>query len=277
MEKYSVLMSAYAKVIPEELIISIKSMLDQTVKPDQFILIWDGPVSEELQNVVKQFDEQNPGLFTIIQLPENHGLAYALNIGIEASRNELIARMDSDDFSDPTRCEKQLKAFEADPELALLGTCVHNFKGTVNNIIPLNKTRPLDNEGIKQKLRRFSPFAHPSVMYKKSAVQACGGYDPELRRRQDYDLFSKMVNSHGYKAANLEEKLLYFRAEDGFVSRNKNRESCQSRIDVQKRIYKRGECSLVDFVYIWCAMKASIYLPSGMYEKLYSRIKATKG
>jgi glycosyltransferase involved in cell wall biosynthesis len=277
MEKYSVLMSAYAKVIPEELIISIKSMLDQTVKPDQFILIWDGPVSEELQNVAKQFDEQNPGLFTIIQLPENHGLAYALNIGIEASRNELIARMDSDDFSDPTRCEKQLKAFEADPELALLGTCVHNFKGTVNNIIPLNKTRPLDNEGIKQKLRRFSPFAHPSVMYKKSAVQACGGYDPELRRRQDYDLFSKMVNSHGYKAANLEEKLLYFRAEDGFVSRNKNRESCQSRIDVQKRIYKRGECSLVDFVYIWCAMKASIYLPSGMYEKLYSRIKATKG
>lgn len=277
MEKYSVLMSAYAKVNPDELTLSINSMLNQTIKPDQFILIWDGPVGDELRNVVSKFDRDNPGVFTIVQLPENHGLAYALNRGIDVSRNELIARMDSDDYSDPTRCEKQLKAFEADPELALLGTCVHNFQGTIDNIIPLNKTRPLDNEGIKQKLRRFSPFAHPSIMYKKSAVLACGGYDPELRRRQDYDLFSKMVNSYGYKAANLEEKLLFFRAEDGFVSRNKNKESCRSRIDVQKRIYKRGECSIIDYMYIWCAMKASIYLPTGLYEKLYSRIKSTKG
>lgn len=158
MEKYSVLMSAYAKVNPEELKLSVSSMLNQTVKPEQFILIWDGPVGDELKNVVNEFEQVNDGVFTIIQLPENHGLAYALNKGIEASRNELIARMDSDDYSDPTRCEKQLKAFAADSELTLLGTCVYNFEGSIDNIIPLNKTRPLDNEGIKQKLRRFSPF-----------------------------------------------------------------------------------------------------------------------
>ena len=114
-------------------------------------------------------------------------------------------------------------------------------------------------------------------MYKKSAVLNCGGYDPELRRRQDYDLFSKMVNSYGYKAANLDEKPLYFRAEEGFVSRNKNRESCQSRIEIQKRIYKRGECSLIDYMYIWFAMKASFFLPTGLYEKIYAKVKATKG
>lgn len=273
MENYSVLMAVYFKVKPEELELSVSSMVKQTVPPDQFVIVYDGPVGSELKDVIEEYKSNNPGMFTIVQLCKNMGLAYALNQGIEACRNELIARMDSDDYSVPTRCEKQLKEFEMNSNLAILGTGVANFKDTIDNVLPLSKKRPLDNDGIKKMLRRSSPFAHSSVMYKKSAVKAVGGYDPELRRRQDYDLFSKMINSYKFEAANLEEKLLYFRAEDGFVSRNKNIESCKSRLLVQKRILMRGECSVFDYLYIWFAMIVSMILPDRIYCYILMKIQ----
>lgn len=273
MEKYSVLMSVYAKVKPKELTISIQSMLDQTYKPDEFVLVWDGPVGNDLKEVVSAFSQDNPGMFTIVQLPENHGLAYALNVGINASRNELLARMDSDDYSMPDRCEKQVKAFENDKELMLLGTNIGFFEDNPCCEIPTKRSYPTDLDTIKKKLRRNDPFSHPTVMYRKKAVLSCGGYDPELRRRQDYDLFSQMVVNKGYKAANLSDKLLLFRADDDYTVRNKNRESCNNRILIQKRIYKRGDCGFVDYMYVWIAMNISKAIPNKLYEIIYRIIK----
>lgn len=274
---YSVLMSVYSKVKADELRTSINSMLEQTVRPEQFILVEDGPIPDSLVVLIKNYEDNNPGLFTVVKLRENSGLAVALNEGLAVARNELIARMDSDDYSLPTRCEKQLSYFVKDEDLALLGTDTAHFIGQIDNMIPMTKTRPYTCEGIKKTLRRFSPFAHPSVMFKKSSVLACGGYDPVLRRRQDYDLFSKMVNGFNYKAENVPEVLLLFRADEDFINRNKNWSSCKSRIKVQHRIFKRGECSFGDYMYIVCSMIATYILPTRIYEKLYTRtIKGIK-
>lgn len=264
-------MSVYSKVKADELITSINSMLKQTAPPEQFVLVEDGPLPDILEKAINDYETTNPGLFTIVRLKVNSGLAVALNEGLSVARNELVARMDSDDYSLPTRCEKQLSVFEKDEELALLGTETAHFIGDIDHRVPLTKTRPHDWDGIKKTLRRFSPFAHPSVMYKKSAVLACGGYDPILRRRQDYDLFSKMVNGYNYKAENVPEVLLLFRADEDFLLRNKNWDSCKSRIKVQRRIFKRGECSILDYLYIVCSMVASFILPKGIYKKIYSR------
>jgi glycosyltransferase involved in cell wall biosynthesis len=252
-------------------------MVEQSIPPSQIVIVCDGPIGTELERVINNFSENYPQLFTIVRLPKNYGLAYALNIGISKCKYELIARMDSDDYSHKDRCKKQLEAFEKDPQLELLGTCVKNFRDTPENVLPLSKTRPLDNESIKKVLRRSSPFAHPSVMYKKDSVVRCGGYDPSLRRRQDYDLFSRMVVSNNCKSANLAEALLHFRAEDDFVVRNKNLETCKARIEVQKRILKRKECSFGDFLYIWAAMMLTMILPNKLYGKIYSIIKSRKG
>lgn len=273
MEKYSVLMSVYAKAKPKELATSIQSMLDQTYKPNEFVLVWDGPVGNDLKEVVSAFSQDNPGMFTIVQLPENHGLAYALNVGINASRNELLARMDSDDYSMPDRCEKQVKAFENDKELMLLGTNIGFFEDNPFCELPIKRSYPTDLETIKKILRRNDPFSHPTVMYRKEAVLSCGGYDPELRRRQDYDLFSRMVVNKGYKAANLPDKLLLFRADDDYALRNKNRESCNNRILIQKRIYKRGDCGFVDYMYVLIAMNISKAIPNKLYKVIYRIIK----
>ena len=274
MNQYSVLMSVYKNVKKEELELSISSMLCQTVTPEQVVIVIDGPISTELRKVINQFLERYSDIFTIVDLPVNQGLAYALNMGLEQCRNELVARMDSDDFSLPERCEKQLNEFEKDSDLVLLGTMTQNFIDVPENIQPFIKKRPTQFGEIKKALRRNSPFSHPTIMYKKSKVLACGGYDPKLRRRQDYDLFSKMVNSKSYKAKNLQEVLLLFRADENYIIRNKNKESCKNRIEVQKRIYKRKECSFIDYIYIVCAMLVSMILPTNIYRKFYYAIKS---
>ncbi|MBQ3920927.1 MAG: glycosyltransferase, partial [Firmicutes bacterium] len=117
MEKYSVLMSLYRKEDPAYLREALDSMLSQTAPPDEIVLVEDGPLTEELYAVVSAYSDKAPGLFTIIVNEENMGLGASLNRGLTACRNELIARMDTDDISKPSRCEKQLRRFEEEPGL----------------------------------------------------------------------------------------------------------------------------------------------------------------
>jgi len=271
--KYSVLMSIYEKVKPDELVVSIQSMLDQTYPPDEIVVVLDGKIGTELEKVLAEFDVSNKNIFTFVRLEENHGLAYALNEGLAVARNELIARMDSDDYSLPRRCELQVKTFMKDGELALLGTNIGFFEGDPQNVISMKRSYPTDLLSIKKSLRRNDPFSHPTVMYKKSKVLECGGYDPALRRRQDYDLFSLMVVTKGYKAENLEDTLLLFRADSGYKERNRNKESCKNRIAVQKKIYKRKGCSLLDYIYIWSVMNIVRIIPQGLYNILLYGLK----
>ena len=112
MEKYSVLISLYAKEKPEYLCEALDSMIGQTVSPDQVVLVEDGPLTDSLYDVVEAYQRKNPGLFTIVKNEKNLGLGLSLNEGLKACRNELVARMDTDDVSKPDRCEKQLKRYE---------------------------------------------------------------------------------------------------------------------------------------------------------------------
>ena len=112
MADYSVLMSVYKKENPEYLKTAIDSMLNQSVATNDFVLVCDGPLTDSLDEVISNFEKTNPGLFNVVRLPENKGLALALNEGITHCKNEIVARMDSDDFSKPDRIEKQLKAMD---------------------------------------------------------------------------------------------------------------------------------------------------------------------
>jgi len=272
MEAYSVLMSVYAKVNSEDLKLSITSMLNQTVRPEQFILVWDGPVGDELKDVVSQFENDNPGVFSIIQLPENRGLAYALNVGIDLSRNELIARMDSDDYSMPNRCEEQLAVFSNRPGLVLLGTNTQHFVD--DPMLPLESygINPIGIEEIKKKIRRNSAFSHPTVMFKKSIIMKVGGYDPELRRSQDHDLFCRLV-AEGYDVDNINKALVRFRSDNSMMLRNRNEDSCKARIEIQKRLLRRKQCSIIDYLYIRIMVFLMRTVPEAMYINIYSWLK----
>ena len=200
MEKYSVLMSLYKNEHPAYLRLALDSMLNQTVAPDEIVLVEDGPLTDELYAVVKEYE---PCLHLVVN-EKNLGLGLALNTGLKACRNELVARMDTDDISKPDRCEKQLKRFEEKPELALVGCHIDEFIGTPDHVISQRRV-PLRSEEIYQFAKKRSAFNHPAVMYRKSAVLAEGGYS-DLKRNQDVELFGRMLFK-GYLAENIDEAL----------------------------------------------------------------------
>ncbi|WP_373117237.1 glycosyltransferase [Holdemania massiliensis] len=275
MEKYSVLMSLYRKEKTENLSSSIQSILAQSVPPDQVIIIKDGSITLELEKVLNEYVSVYPQLFTIIGYEENRGLGYALNYGLKFSRNELVARMDTDDYSLPTRCEKQLRMFESNPDLALLGGSVQFFKESPYKPLDQFRVFPVSNEAIQDCIRKNSAFSHPTVMFRKSAVDACGGYDTGLRRSQDHDLFTKMI-SEGYECQNIKDVLLLYRMDDNAVLRNRNKESLKARVTIQKRLFERKQCSALDYAYIQSMVLIARVLPVKLYMWTYSILKNDK-
>ena len=127
MSNYSILSTLYKNDSPEFLRQSIESMLAQTVVTNDYVLVADGPIPTELKAVLSEY-EGKYDFFNIVQLPENVGLGAALNEGLKACKNDLVARLDADDISLPTRCEEQLSAFEKDVDLVIVGTDMYEFE-----------------------------------------------------------------------------------------------------------------------------------------------------
>lgn len=245
--EYSVLMSVYKEEKPDDLIHSIKSMLNQTLKPDEFVMVKDGSLTDELDEIIEKYQLEYPSIFKIIELKENIGLGKALDIGIEHCSNELIARMDADDISLPTRCEQQVEMFNYNSSLSIVGTKVDEFYDDPTKIVS-SRAVPTEQKDIVKFVKRRSPFNHPTVMYKKSDVIKFGGYG-KMRRKQDLDLFSRMINN-GCIGANIDESLLLFRSNEDNFERRKSWSYCKSYIEVQYEILKRRHCSIFDFLYV---------------------------
>lgn len=255
--KYSVLMSVYAKDTSAYVDAAVKSMLNQTVPPEEYVIVVDGPVTDELKNVITKY-EADRELFTVIWLETNGGLGNALNIGLSHCRNELVARMDADDISLPKRCERELELFQKNEKLVLCGTHIDEFYDVPENVHTVRKV-PTDYETIRKFMRRRQPFNHPTVMFKKSEVIRCGGYG-HLKRKQDFDLFSRMLNKGCY-ALNIDESLLKFRADKDSYRRRKSWDYVKSTIYVGKLNFKRGYCSIIDLAYIVCGQIALYVMP----------------
>lgn len=264
MEKYSVLMSLYSKEHPEYLEEAINSMITQTIKPDEIVLVEDGPLTSELYAVVKEYE---PYLKIVIN-KKNLGLGLALNEGLKACKNDLVARMDTDDISKPDRCEKQLKRFAEKPELAIVGSHIDEFVGSIQNVISQRKV-PTDSKSIYEYAKKRSAFNHPAVMYRKSAVLAVGGY-ADLKRNQDVDLFGRMLFK-GYKAENIDEALLWFRTSDELLARRKSWENSKSYIATIYKFWKMGYSSVSDYVMIAIAQTGMFILPTTLQNWVYKK------
>lgn len=243
---YSVLMSVYAKDNSEYLKTSIDSMINQTAAPEQIVLVIDGAVSAEIEAVINQYRKKTE-LFTVVRLEKNEGLGHALNTGLQYCRNELVARMDADDISLPERCEKELRCFQKNGRLDICGCNIDEFEESSGNVLT-SRIVPSDYDQIKRFMRRRQAFNHPTVMYKKTAVLKAGGYK-NLKRKEDFDLFSRMLSAGDY-AENLSESLYLYRVNEENYKRRKSWNNFRSAIYVYWRHLKRGGCSLWDFMFI---------------------------
>ncbi|MDD5063412.1 MAG: glycosyltransferase [Phycisphaerae bacterium] len=181
----SVVMSVYngQKYLRE----SVDSILNQTCKSFEFIIINDGSEDNSL-DILLDYQTKDNRLLIVNQ--NNIGLTRSLNRGIRVAASEYIARQDADDISLPTRFEKQLNYMENHPEVAVIGCLGDVF--SVNGILRTTKDTKYSRDGIKRHLASKNLFMHGSAMMRKSCLAKVGFYREFFRHSQDYDLWLRL-------------------------------------------------------------------------------------
>lgn len=267
MQKYSVLMTIYKNDYPEYFKLSLESILHQSYLPDEIIVVKDGDITQELQEVIDKHSTWGVPIKEI-QLKENVGLGLALNAGLKFCKNELVARMDSDDFSMPTRCELQIMEFEKNPNLDIIGCPADEFVGNIDNIVGCRNV-PLTNEEIYEYAKRRDPFNHPTVMYRKSVVEKVGGYS-NYRKNQDTDLWIKMLSNNAV-CMNLKEHVFRFRFDEETYKKRKSWINTKILISIRFKAWKMGFNSFFEFIQVSVTQFLVYILPVSFQKFIYKK------
>lgn len=216
--KYSVLMSVYKNDSADFLKSALVSIYEsQTRKPDEIVIVFDGPLTDALYCVLNDFAKGKDDIVRYHPLEENRGLGEALRIGSEQCTGDYIFRMDADDISHPQRFEKQIAYIEEHPEIDVLGTDIAEFYVSPDEGDLRIRRCPSSHADIVKMGKKRNPMNHVTVCIKKTALQKCGGYET-LLLLEDYYLWLKMIVA-GCKLANINESLVYVRVGNGFHSK----------------------------------------------------------
>ncbi|WP_367680570.1 glycosyltransferase [Candidatus Fukatsuia anoeciicola] len=216
MLSFSVLISLYKNEKPQYLNDCLSSIANQTLTPNEIILVLDGSVGIELIEVIFKWLKIIP--IKIIKLSKNVGLGQALNIGLQQCKFELVARMDTDDICYSTRFEKQINYIIKYPNIAVLGSNIYEFNNNICNIRGI-RTTPSSYEDIVKFSKIRNPFNHMTVIFKKSIIQKVGGYQHHLYM-EDYNLWLRVI-SNKYYVKNLPNILVYARVDDKMIYRRR--------------------------------------------------------
>ena len=219
-------------------------MMQQSLPPDQFVLVCDGPLTEGLEDVVATLKRQCQDAY-IVRLEENLGLGSALNAGFAYCKNEFIARMDSDDLAHHNRCEKQI-AYMLENNLDLCSATVSEFVGDypdMNDSPSLvgYRSLPEKHEDLIRFAKTRNPMNHPCVMFRRSMAEKAGLYR-HMPLFEDYDLWARMILA-GAKLGNHPETLLYMRSGVDFYKRRSGFRYCRDIAHFWREMYRVRYCS----------------------------------
>lgn len=242
--KFSVLMSVYYKENPKYLKDAIESVLNQTVKADEIVIIKDGKLTVELDMILEEYTNKYKGLFKIIEFKSNRGLGVALREGVLSCSNEIIARMDTDDIARKDRFEKQLKILK-DKNLDIVGSNIAEFDGEITNVIS-NRTVPENSKDIKLFSKKRNPFNHMTVMYRKDAVLKAGNYE-EFLWFEDYNLWVRMFMA-GAKAYNIQENLVNARTGREMFARRGGFKYIKQEVNMQNFMLRKKYISYKEYI-----------------------------
>ncbi len=206
---FSVLIPVYKGENPSFFYEALNSIVNQTFKPNEIVIVKDGKLTEKLESVIDVFSNQYVGLFNIVALPQNVGQGQARNAGLKACKNNIVALMDSDDIARQNRFEKQVKYMETHPDVDCVGSFITEFEEDPNCVESI-KTVPITHEEIFNFGKWRSPMNNVTVVYKKDKVLEVGAYNT-FNFGEDYYLFAKML-MNGCKFYNFEECLVNARA-----------------------------------------------------------------
>lgn len=233
--EFSVLMTVYDKEKPYNLRKSLLTSYQQTIKPTEIILVCDGELTQDLYDEIERIKSEIP-ILKVYQLDTNVGSGPASRFGVEKCNTELIARMDSDDYSVETRFEKQIKAFEENPNLVMVGTNILEK----NTEFTALKTVPKKTEEIREYSKFRNPFNNPSSMMKKEYILKVGNYR-KFRYLEDYDLTMRLIHDNPTKDfLNIQEPLVVMQTDDSSYLRRGGLLYVKTEFFLQVDFYKRG-------------------------------------
>ena len=264
---FSVLMSVYIKEKPSFLIECFESLLSQTVKAEQVVIVQDGPLLPELYEVLDEWSQKLP--LTRVVLDKNVGLGKALNYGLEHCKHQIVARMDTDDVCHPQRFEQQLMIMQLG-KIDICGSCVSEFETNPDNTSSLRSSVE-KHEDIIRVSRFRNPMNHPAVMYRKSAVLEVGGYDNVLYF-EDYHLWLKLI-ARNYKFYNIQKPLVAMRAGIGQLARRRGLRYALLEVNFFKQCIREGIMSKGDAIRNITIRFPLRIIPTKALSKVYKIIR----
>lgn len=236
---FSVLLPVYRGDRADFLRRSLASVtVEQILRPDEVLIVRDGPVPDELEDVLaraRRGELSGAVPVRVLELADNAGLALALEAGLAEAAHDVVARQDADDISVPERFATQLPLIAAGYDL--VGSAIQEFddEADAGGVI---RRQPSDPAQIRRVLALRDPFNHPSVVYRAAAVRAAGGYQP-LDLMEDYWLFARMIHD-GVRATNVPQVLVRYRVGAGAYARRGGLRLLRSELEIQSRMRRTG-------------------------------------
>jgi len=267
MEKYSVLMSCYRNDKKEWLKLSIEAILNQTYKTDDFVIICDGPIPEELNEVLIDYETKYNDIIHVYRKEKNEGLGLALAYGLTKCKNKYVARMDADDYCVPNRCEKEMKFLSDNPDYQIVGTWEDEFEEDYNKVISVHRV-PETPEEIKKTMRKRCSILHPTIIFDKDYILNNGNYH-HVPLMEDYDLFMRMVIECGAKCYNFQESLYSLRVNDNLYKRRGGVKYLKIVWRFKYSQYKKKNIKLGDFIISAFTQVVVCLMPNRMRKWFY--------
>lgn len=269
MENYSVLMTVYKKDNHKFVKQSIDSMINQTIKTNDFVIICDGELTDELNSLLDEY-KCKYNYINIYRLKENVGLGAALRFGLTKCKNRLVARMDDDDISYENRCEKELKHFEENPNVVIVGSYVNEFESNSDDILRM-KAVPEKQSDILLFSKRRNPFNHSTVMFDKEKIIKIGNYS-KMRTNQDVELWVRALNN-GCEGYNIPEPLVLFRFDSSTYRRRKDWKNVKLMIEIWGNFLKKGYCTKIDLFCVSVMQIGVFIMPERIVRWAYNKLR----
>ncbi len=272
---FSLLLPVYAGDVAWQLERAFaSSVVEQTLRPAEVVLVQDGPVGPQLAAAIEALGGSGEVPVRVVRLERNGGLAHALQAGLAACSHEVVARMDADDVSLPVRFARQIPLIARGCDL--VGTGMFEFMqddpGGEERVVAV-RTPPVGAERIVRFARFHDPFNHPTVVFRKDAVLRVGGYE-DLGSVEDYWLFARMIAA-GSTVANVAEPLLMYRVDGGAYRRRGGWRLVRSEWLLQRAFLRISFTTRAQFVRNVAVRGAYRLIPMPVRRSMYRTVFAS--
>lgn len=269
MEHFSVLMSVYFKENPIYFESSLKSnLVNQSLKPSEFVLVCDGVLTPELESVIVKYQELFPQILKVYR-KENGGLGNALNYGLPKCSFPLIARADSDDICTPDRYELQVKYMNEHPNVGIISSYIDEFDTDCDNPIHL-KTLPLQHEELYEMSKFRCPLNHMAVMMRKDEILRIGSYH-HIPYIEDYELWVRAI-VNGIKLGNVGKVLVHARIGNGMIQRRGTKKYIKSWYILNRYMVANKMINNITHFRNMLAVTTFVFIPPQFKGFLYRNI-----